>query len=137
MHVKHNPNYIHHQKSNIIGTIREVVFGMEDGMVSTLGAITGIAAATQNYFIVLLTGFVVVAVESISMAVGSYISSKSKRAIDERKLFEEKEELRNFPAEEKEELVGMYLKDGWPKDLAAQMAEHASQNKDLFFLQIF
>jgi vacuolar iron transporter family protein len=136
MHVKHNPNYIHHQKSSIIGTIREVVFGMEDGMVSTLGAITGIAAATQDYFTVLLAGFVVVSVESISMAVGSYISSKSKRAIDERKLFEETEELHNFPVEEKKELVGMYLEDGWTEELAVQMAEQASQNKELFLKEM-
>lgn len=136
MHVKYNPNYIHHQKSHIVGTIKEVVFGMEDGMVSTLGAITGIAAATQDHYTVLLAGFVVVSVESISMAVGSYISSKSKRAVDERKLIEEKEELHQFPEEEKKELIGMYIADGWEKKLATDMAEYASQHKALFLKEM-
>ena len=111
--------------------MRQLVFGMEDGMVSTLGSITGIAAATQNPFTTVLAGVVIVAVESISMAVGSYLSSKSVRAIDERKLDEEREELKSFPKEEEQELVGMYVHDGWPKPLAQTMASVAAKNKKL------
>ena len=59
--------------------IREIVFGLEDSFVSTLGAVTGIAAGVQNGEIVLLSGVVLVAVESISMAAGSYLSSKSAK----------------------------------------------------------
>ncbi len=133
----HNPSYIHHQ-SNTPRTsiIREVIFGMEDGMVSTMGAITGIAAGTQNHFTVVLAGFVIIAVESISMAVGSYLSNKSEKEIDERKMHEEREELKNFPHEEKKELEDMYVKDGWPKALAPQMAEAASQNHELFLQEM-
>ena len=49
MPTEYNPKYIHHTNSGKSSTIRELVFGMEDGMVSTLGAITGIAAATGDY----------------------------------------------------------------------------------------
>lgn len=105
-------------------------------MVSTMGAITGIAAATQNHFTVILSGLVIIAVESISMAIGSYLSSKSERDIDERKLAEEKFELKQYPKEEKEELAGMYVKDGWPRGLSEQMAEAASKNKKLFLQEM-
>ncbi len=133
----HNPNYIHHQTGTPrTEIIREVIFGMEDGMVSTMGAITGIAAGTQNHFTVVLAGFVIIAVESISMAVGSYLSNKSEKEIDERKMQEEREELRNFPHEEKKELEEMYMKDGWPKELAPKMAEAASQNHELFLQEM-
>ena len=108
--------------------IREIVFGMEDGMVSTLGSVTGIAAATQDPFTTVLAGLVIISVESISMGVGSYLSNKSEREIDERKIFEEKEEIKNHPEEEREELRDMYLKDGWPKDLAERMADVARDN---------
>jgi len=69
-------------KSKFLESIREVIFGMEDGLVSTLGVITGIAAGTENSFIVVLTGFVVVCVESLSMAAGTYLSSKSLHQIE-------------------------------------------------------
>lgn len=136
MPIEKNPNYLHHKSKQLGSTIREVVFGMEDGMVSTFGAITGIAAATQDHFTIVLAGLVVIAVESISMSVGSYISSKSERAIDERKLEEERTELKDFPEEEKKELIGMYVQDGWTKNLAQEMAEEASQNKQLFLKEM-
>lgn len=134
--IHRNPDYIHHQKHPSASLIREVVFGMEDGMVSTMGAITGIAVGTGNHFTVILSGLVIIAVESISMAVGSYLSSKSERAIDERKLQEEKTELKKYPREEEQELTGMYIKDGWPKNLAAEMARVAAQNKRLFLQEM-
>jgi len=134
--IHHNPDFIHHQKQPKSSTIRELVFGMEDGMVSTMGAVTGIAIGSGNHYTVLLAGFVIIAVESISMGVGSYLSSKSKREIDERKLAEERIELKAYPKEEEEELVGMYVQDGWSKALAKKMAREASQNKDLFLQEM-
>jgi vacuolar iron transporter family protein len=137
MAIHHNPDFIHHQKNSLsVSTIREIVFGMEDGLVSTMGAVTGIAAASQNHFIVLLSGLVIIAVESVSMGVGSYLSTKSEKEIDERKLHEEKHELRTYPVEEREELVGMYVDDGWPRKLAVEMAEVASKNKKLFLQEM-
>ncbi len=129
-------DFIHHRKNVDTSLVREVVFGMEDGMVSTLGAITGIAAAANNHYLVVLAGLVVISVESISMAVGSYLSNKSEKEIEERKLFEEKFELKAYPEEEKKELIGMYMKDGWPQALAHQMGEVASQNKKLFLREM-
>lgn len=57
-------------------SMREIVFGLEDSLVSTLGALTGIAAGTRNASVVILSGLVIVAVEAVSMAAGSYLSSK-------------------------------------------------------------
>ncbi|OGH86802.1 MAG: hypothetical protein A2469_04695 [Candidatus Magasanikbacteria bacterium RIFOXYC2_FULL_40_16] len=136
MSIEFNPNYIHHQNHGSSSSFRELVFGMEDGMVSTLGAITGIAAATGNHFTVILSGLVIISVESISMAVGTYLSTKSVKGIDQRKLEEEKTELNKFPGEEKEELKEMYIIDGWPKELAEEMAGVASKDKKLFLQEM-
>lgn len=132
----HNINYIHHQDSRILPMIREVVFGMEDGMVSTLGALTGIATATNDHFTIVLSGLVVIAVESISMGVGSYLSNKSEKDVNHRKITEEKEELKEFPEEERHELRDIYIKDGWPAQFALEMATIASKNKKLFLQEM-
>ena len=73
--------YNFHHK--IADSIREIIFGLEDGLVSTLGAVTGIAAGSQNTFVVILSGLVLIAVEASSMAAGSYLSSKSATAVDQ------------------------------------------------------
>jgi predicted membrane protein (TIGR00267 family) len=136
MPIEHNPDYIHHTDSGNAADVRELVFGMEDGMTSTLGAITGIATATGDHFTVVLAGAVVISVESIAMAVGSYLSSKSEREIDEHKLREERTEIQKFPQEETEEMQEMYVKDGWPAELAATMASTAAKNEDLLLKEM-
>ena len=85
-----NKDFIHHKKSSVASVLSEVVFGVEDGMVSTLGSITGIAIGSGNHSTVLLAGIVIVSVESISMGIGSYLSNKSEEEMNERKIKEEK-----------------------------------------------
>ena len=133
---RHNPDYIHHQDSKIVSAIREVVFGVEDGMVSTLGAISGIAVGSQDRFAVILAGCVIIAVESISMGIGSYISNLSDKDIKKRKLYEEKIEIEKYPVEEARELTEMYIEDGWPKNLAEEMSLIASKNKKLMLQEM-
>ncbi|MFH1820781.1 MAG: VIT1/CCC1 transporter family protein [Candidatus Nealsonbacteria bacterium] len=130
------PDFIHHQKSGIIYFIREIVFGVEDGMISTLGVLVGIAIGTNNHSLIILSGFVIIIVESISMGVGSYLSAKSVREIAERKLKEERIELKEYPEIEKQELAETYIKDGWPSSLANEMASAASKNKSLFIQEM-
>jgi predicted membrane protein (TIGR00267 family) len=98
--------------------------------------VTGIAAASQDHFVVVLSGVVIIAVESISMAVGSYLSTKSEKEIDERKLHEELIELRQFPKEEEQELFGMYSAEGWPKELAIAMAAAAAKDEKIFLQEM-
>ncbi len=136
MSVPHHQEYLHHKKGLSSALVRELVFGMEDGMVSTMGAITGIATSTHNHFIVVLSGFVIISVESISMAVGSYLSNKSEQAIDERKIKEEEAEIQKYPVEEREEMIGLFIQDGWPPDLAETMAEATAKNPALMLREM-
>ena len=68
-------------RERIQTSIREIVFGMEDALVSTLGAITGIAAGTGSTFVVVLSGIVLIFAEALSMTAGSYLSSKSAQEV--------------------------------------------------------
>jgi len=54
------------------------VFGVEDSLVSTLGVLTGVAAGTQSTYVVVLSGVVLIFAEGLSMAAGSYLSSKAE-----------------------------------------------------------
>lgn len=133
---KKNKTYPHHGQAQTLEVFKEVFFGIEDGMVSTLGSITGIAIGSNNKEIVILAGVVIIAVESISMGIGSYLSNYSQGEIEEEEKKEEREELRKFPEEEKEELYKSYLKTGWSNSLAEQMTEEASKNKELMLKEI-
>jgi vacuolar iron transporter family protein len=129
-------DFIHNNESIISKRIREVVFGVEDGIVSTVGALTGIAIAVSDQSIVIISGLVIIAVESISMGMGSYLSGKSVKETEERKAHEEKLEIKHSIDEEKEELIGMFRRDGWPDNLSKEMAEVASKDKNLMFKEM-
>jgi VIT1/CCC1 family predicted Fe2+/Mn2+ transporter len=97
-----------HGITGVRSELREAVFGVQDGLISTMGALTGIAAGTQNREAVVIAGFVIMAVESLSMSAGSYLSSKSQRQYLERLLKEEEEEIARNPEGERAELRDMY-----------------------------
>ncbi len=57
--------------------VRNFFFGVEDSLVSTVGLLSGIAAASVPRATIILTGFILVLVEAFSMAVGSFLSERS------------------------------------------------------------
>ena len=72
-------------REKLAQSVREVVFGLEDSLVSTLGTVSGVAVGSGDAYVVVLSGIVLVFVEAVSMAAGSYLSSKStKELYDER-----------------------------------------------------
>ncbi len=75
----------------IVDSMREIIFGLEDSLVSTLGAITGIAVGTNNTYIVILSGLVILFAEGTSMSAGSYLSTKHAREAEV--LFHERKGL--------------------------------------------
>jgi len=115
----------------IFNQIRSVVFGVEDGLLSTLGVMTGIAAGTNNKGVIILSGFVVVLVEALSMGAGTYLSSKSEKQAQEKLVREELERIKQNPEEERKELVKMYEKRGYHKSEIDRMVNHVMKDEKL------
>lgn len=116
----------------LLSAIRELIFGLEDGLVSTLGAVVGVAAGTSDGKLVVLTGAVVIVVESLSMGAGSYLSSKSHREFLEKKIRDEKREIEEKPEEETEELRVMYRERGFTEDEIEIIVNRITQDKELW-----
>jgi vacuolar iron transporter family protein len=100
-------------KNFIRNRLRDAIFGLQDALISTSGALLGIAVGTQNAAVVALAGLVIVTVESLSMAAGSYISSKSQKEYLERLLKEEEEAIARNPEGERREIWEMYRSRGF------------------------
>ena len=125
------------QENTTIGsTIREVVFGIEDGMVSTLGAITGIAIGSGDLFTVILAGVVIIAVESISMGIGSYLANRTEDDVNAGRLAAKKDELVKNLQRKKDDLRAMLTRDGWSDTLAQDMSEYASENREVMLKEL-
>jgi len=80
-------------------TMRDLVFGMEDALITNLGLVLGVAAAGVPNVDVLLAGFAAMFAGMVSMAAGDYLSTKSQREALEAQVEEEEEKLSKPGAE--------------------------------------
>jgi VIT1/CCC1 family predicted Fe2+/Mn2+ transporter len=56
--------------------LRALMFGLQDGIVSTTGVVAGISVGVQNKSVVAMAAMVAVMVEASSMAAGQYSSER-------------------------------------------------------------
>jgi vacuolar iron transporter family protein len=67
-------------------TIRAAVLGANDGLVSNLSLVAGVAGASLAAQTILITGFAGLAAGSCAMAMGEWISVQTSREVNEREL---------------------------------------------------
>ncbi len=110
-------------------TIRSVVLGFNDGLVTTLAIVIGITSViTQNSLIVLI-GIAEMLAGAISMALGNYISMKSQIDFYKSEIRREKKEIEEMPAAEKAEIEEIYEKKGFRGNLLKQIVKHITADK--------
>lgn len=103
--------------------LRAGVLGANDGIVSTAGVVIGVAAAAPNNVLAIATaGIAAVVAGAFSMAGGEYVSVSTQRDTEKAMIAKEKWELETMPAEELEELAGLYRQRGLSDELAHQVA---------------
>jgi VIT1/CCC1 family predicted Fe2+/Mn2+ transporter len=102
--------------------LRAAVLGANDGLVSNLSLVMGVAGASLSERAVLVTGLAGLLAGACSMAMGEWISVQSSRELYERQLGVEESEIASLPEEEEEELALIYMAKGLPEEEAKQVA---------------
>ena len=72
--------------NKVLTNIRDVVFGMNDGLVEVLAATVGFSAALRSPILVLIAGLLVAISGALSMSSGAYLSTKYERDIGAAKV---------------------------------------------------
>ena len=110
--------------------LRAAVLGANDGLVSNLSLVMGVAGASISNHTVLLTGIAGLVAGSCSMAMGEWLSVNSSRELYQRQIETEAAELEQSPEEEKEELALIYQSKGLSETQAKALAAQLIRNKD-------
>ena len=105
------------------GNLRAAVFGVNDGLVSNASLILGVAGASANNSIILLSGVAGLLAGAFSMAAGEYVSVRSQREMFEHQIGLERDELAQYPEEEAEELALIYAARGLAREDAQKLAK--------------
>ncbi len=104
--------------------LRAAVLGANDGLVSNLSLVMGVAGAELHNSAILVTGLAGLLAGAISMALGEWLSVQSSRELYRHQIGIEKEELAAAPQEEAEELALIYEARGLPREEAERVAQH-------------
>jgi len=110
-------------ESRAAGVLRPVVFGGNDGLVSNLALVMGVAGAAPAPGVIVLAGIAGLLAGAFSMAVGEYISVQSQRELLEYQIAFERQQLESAPEKEHDVLVGIYVGRGLTRDEARLFAD--------------
>jgi vacuolar iron transporter family protein len=103
--------------------LRAAVLGANDGLVSNLSLVMGVAGATLAGKGVLIAGVAGLLAGAISMALGEWLSVQSSRELFAHQIATEADEIQNSPEEEVEELALIYESRGFDKATAQSLSE--------------
>lgn len=109
----------------------EMVYGGLDGIITTFAVVSGVAGAQLGTPIILILGLANLFADGFSMGTGAYLSTKSEREYYDREWKREAWEVEHFPDGEKEEMVQVYLRQGYDEDDARQLVEIHARKPDL------
>jgi VIT1/CCC1 family predicted Fe2+/Mn2+ transporter len=110
--------------------LRAAVLGANDGLVSNLSLVMGVAGAAFNERTILITGLAGLLAGAGSMALGEWLSVQSSRELYRHQISAEAEEIANMPEEEEEELALIYQARGLDEEQARQFAASVMSNHD-------
>jgi VIT1/CCC1 family predicted Fe2+/Mn2+ transporter len=119
-----------HRGGGRAGSIRAAIFGMNDGLVSNLSLILGVAGAGVEPGTVLVTGFAGLLAGAFSMAAGEYTSVASQRDLLARQVAMEKREIDEAPEEEAAELALIFKQKGLSTEQASRTAAEILKNPE-------
>lgn len=115
-----------------LSQIREVVFGAQDGLISTVGFVAGVHGATQDSRLVLLAGIVQMIAGAFSMAAGAYLSTKAEQEVVEGQVRAEAARHAEEPYLAQESLLHALEADGLPRDRAYRVVTLISEERRAF-----
>ena len=110
--------------------LRAAVLGANDGLVSNLSLVMGVAGAAISHQGILIAGLAGLLAGAISMALGEWLSVQSSRELYERQLRIEAAELEEAPEEEALELALIFQAKGIAEDQAHKLAHRIISNKE-------
>ncbi len=112
--------------------IREVVFGINDGVITTIGFLAGVTGSAIPHSVVTLAGIVMVAAGAVSMAIGAFVSSKAQMEFFEQEIAREREEIETAPEKERQEVHEIVSEMGFLPDEAGMISRRITSDKNLW-----
>ena len=110
----------------------DFVYGGIDGSVTTFAVVAGVTGASLSPAIVLILGFANLFADGFSMAVGNYLSTKSKKEYADKIRKSEEHSIINIPEEETEEIREIFTEKGFAGQQLDDAVEIITSNQEVW-----
>jgi predicted membrane protein (TIGR00267 family) len=118
-----------HKKGN---KLSDVILVGQDGLVSILGLLLGLAAATKSTRIIVAGGLATIFAETLSMAAVAYTSRMADRDHYAAERLREVQEVKDVPEIERQEIVDIYSAKGFSGKLLDDIVNHITSDDKLW-----
>lgn len=136
MPVSHTHKEHHFQASD---SVRDVVIGMSDGLTVPFALAAGLSGANVASSVVVLAGLAEIAAGCIAMGLGGYLAAQSDNEHYASELQREKDETRDMPEEEREEVAKVFRSYGLSEEQLKPLVDTicADEEKWIDFMMKF
>ena len=108
--------------------LREIAFGLNDGLVTTLVFIMAVSEIAPARLLLVVLGEVMAG--GVSMALGGYLSARTARQILDQRIATERYEIEHEPEEERAELRAIYQDKGLSGPLLDRVVGHLTADRE-------
>jgi len=110
----------------------DFIYGGIDGSITTFAIVAGVTGASLSTTIVLILGFANLFADGFSMAVGNYLSTKSKKEYADKVRKSEEHSVLHIPDEEKEEIREIFSGKGFTGKSLDDAVEIITSNREVW-----
>jgi VIT1/CCC1 family predicted Fe2+/Mn2+ transporter len=110
--------------------VRDLMLGLNDGLVASFAVTSGIAGAFSATKIILMAGLAEMLGGAVSMALAAFISARSQIEFYQSEIGRERLEIERWPEREREEISAIYREKGFSGHLLDQIVAHITSDPD-------
>src|SRR3989344_4889472 len=123
----------HEHHTNGLGTyIKDIVYGANDGIITTFAVVAGSFGATLPAHVILILGFSNLLADGFSMAASNFLGSQSENELYKTEEKRERYEIAHIPEREREEIYHIFIEKGYGPEEATQLTKLVSSNEDFW-----
>jgi VIT1/CCC1 family predicted Fe2+/Mn2+ transporter len=119
--------YDHHtEKVHAVGgsSVRDVMLGVNDGLVAAFAVTSGVAGAFNSASIVVMAGLAEMLGGAVSMGLAAYASARAQHEFYQSEIQRERDEIKRWPDREREEVRAIYRGKGFTGPLLDDIVKH-------------
>ncbi len=109
--------------------LENIVYGANDGIITTFAVIAGVAGADLSRSVVLILGFANLVADGISMGMSNYLGSQSRLQYEQAARKKEEWEVLYIPEDERQEIHDIYRNRGFSGKLLESIVDHITSDK--------